>query len=611
MQYEKKARKEQMKEYHQRMLALNKDEVASGGAFMVQRPGDVEWDYMRVRFNEWAAKEFARLAKEEREYFEELAHVEHLNNIGKFAVGQQIEARWKGNRKYCAGRIEKVHDCGDINLNSFDMNTQTMGTIEPHVGRVAYTIIYDGAQACREEKVQPEMIRVATPKKKSCRLVSLSRFLEMSQAAEKKGTEYVVNIRACTENMEGLSATERKRMQYRMKAYRDKHKVHDGGRLGWKDGKDPKQKQAKGGTLRTEATVLGDHTDNKVVMHEGTMFDDIFSVHVDQEDHFGDVERLYSLCQGRYATTVTREAVKAFLSFCPCCSTTPHKIQRRAGIRPMCEYRFNRRVQMDVVDMQKYHKEISQYHKELVGVEHPEKEEWKQAHLDYERWKKAMGLTTENQTGFSLLPRYMVTIFDHASKLRRFYAAHTKTPAVLGKILCNYAAAYGGFDFLHTDNGSDVLNTAGYDPKEVGTEWGTTSWAQYREDLKDAEVNQVLSQLRMMLPHVRAMQGAPYHSQSQGGVENSNKYGQKRLCKWMKQHRTLHWWMGLDHLNYQALVSDVNASTKMTPCEFLFGRKPPVTGLANIRLHKDLLAKFVTESVAVGYLMLGGPEPLL
>jgi hypothetical protein len=164
---------------------------------------------------------------------------------------------------------------------------------------------------------------------------------------------------------------------------------------------------------------------------------------------------------------------------------------------------------------------------------------------------------------------------------------------------------------LHTDNGSDVLNTAGYDPKEVGPEWGMTAWENYREILKDAEVNQVLTKLRMMLPHVKAMQGAPYHSQSQGGVENSNKYGQKRLCQWMKQHKTLHWWMGLKHLNYQALVSDVNASTKMTPYEFLFGRKPPVTGLANIRLHNDLLDSFLAESVAVGFLMLGGPAPLL
>jgi hypothetical protein len=146
-----------------------------------------------------------------------------------------------------------------------------------------------------------------------------------------------------------------------------------------------------------------------------------------------------------------------------------------------------------------------------------------------------------------------------------------------------------------------VLNTAGYDPKEVGFEWGTTAWENYREILKDAEVNQVLTKLRMMLPHVKAMQGAPYHSQSQGGVENSNKYGQKRLCQWIKQHKTLHWWMGLKHLNYQALVCDVNASTQMTPCEYLFGRKPPVTGLANTRLHNDLLDSFLAESVAVGF----------
>jgi hypothetical protein len=442
----------------------------------------------------------------------------------------------------------------------------------------------------------PAVSKGAKAKKEGGRLVGRQIFYEMSQAATKG-----LNMRKCAEGTEGLSDDAKQKMWCRMKCCRKLHEFRDGGRLGWIDGMQPGQKKGKIGSFRASAIASEEHTYNKVVAHEATIFDGIMSVHVSDQDHFGDLDHLYALCQQKFATTFTREARRVFLSFCPCCSARPHNIKRQAGISPMADFRFNRRVQMDVVDMQKCHKEVPQCHKELDG-NHPEKAAWKQAHEEHGRLLKALNLTTKNQTGFSLLPRCMVTIFDHASKLRRFFAVHTKTPAVLGQLLCDYAAAHGGFEFLHTDNGSDVLNKAGHDPKEAGARMGTTAWENCREILK----------LRMMLPHVKAMQGAPCHSQSQGGVENPNKYGQRRLCQWMKQHKTLHWWMGLKHLNYQAFVSDVNASTKMTPHKYLFGRKPPVTtGLANTRLHNDLLDSFLAESVAVGFLMLGGPVPLL
>jgi hypothetical protein len=127
----------------------------------------------------------------------------------------------------------------------------------------------------------------------------------------------------------------------------------------------------------------------------------------------------------------------------------------------------------------------------------------------------------------------------------------------------------------------------------------------------EVDLNKVLVAVRQQLPYVIAIQGSPYHSESQGGVENSNKVAQERLGFWMKTHNTLHWYLGLNHLNYCALVEDVNRATKMTPYEFMWGRPPPQTGLVNMRLHSKIFETWFCESLAVGFLMHGGPAPLL
>ena len=48
-------------------------------------------------------------------------------------------------------------------------------------------------------------------------------------------------------------------------------------------------------------------------------------------------------------------------------------------------------------------------------------------------------------------------------------------------------------------------------------------------------INDVISEIKMLWPKVNLIHGRVRHSESQGGVENLNKYVRKQLGTWMAQ----------------------------------------------------------------------------
>ena len=275
--------------------------------------------------------------------------------------------------------------------------------------------------------------------------------------------------------------------------YRSQYRAMPFGRIGWHPHKAPAQKRQP---LRNQGAVVVPvvPSGTAVVSHHSSLFDDILAVHVNMLGHDDSHDKLYQLCKLRHGNTITKAACRAFRTFCPVCGTRAHNVQRRAGGGFMVHYRYNRRLQMDVVDMQGHHDSLVNHHMSLPD-DHPEKKQWAEAHAAYARVVEAEGLQMNNATHSHLMPRYMVTLIDHASKLRRYYAVATKKPSVLSNILCHYASTYGGFDFLHTDNGSDVRSTAGHCTRAVGKN-GLSGWDDYREGINEADLNQVLTHVR-------------------------------------------------------------------------------------------------------------------
>ena len=111
--------------------------------------------------------------------------------------------------------------------------------------------------------------------------------------------------------------------------------------------------------------------------------------------------------------------------------------------------------------------------------------------------------------------------------------------------------------------------------------------------LSDDEVGQVVDELQRLWPGVEMVKGRPRHSESQGGIERSNRLVQKRLHAWMLQNDSKNWSIGLPFVQW-SINTDYHSGIKKTPYEVRYGQKA-VRGLTDLPLTRELSARLATE----------------
>ncbi|MGH3055909.1 MAG: hypothetical protein ACRDL7_13125, partial [Gaiellaceae bacterium] len=135
----------------------------------------------------------------------------------------------------------------------------------------------------------------------------------------------------------------------------------------------------------------------------------------------------------------------------------------------------------------------------------------------------------------------------------------------------------------HTDNGREFISVA-YDPKFEGPRY--VKWTK-------EEKNEIITKMHQFIPGAAMVHGRARHSESQGFIENRNKFIINFLSKFCLKNSTAYYWLGLPCMNYHINAS-VNSGNGLSPFEYLFGVKPTL-GLASLPIADDLRRKIRTE----------------
>jgi hypothetical protein len=62
--------------------------------------------------------------------------------------------------------------------------------------------------------------------------------------------------------------------------------------------------------------------------------------------------------------------------------------------------------------------------------------------------------------------------------------------------------------------------------------------------LTNAELEEVITEIRQLWPECRMVRGSPRHSESNGGVEHVNQTVQAKLGTWMRDTHSRRWTVG-------------------------------------------------------------------
>eukprot|EP01052_Picozoa_sp_SAG31_P033683 SAG31_NODE_3839_length_3829_cov_11.012601_2_plen_335_part_00 len=89
------------------------------------------------------------------------------------------------------------------------------------------------------------------------------------------------------------------------------------------------------------------------------------------------------------------------------------------------------------------------------------------------------------------------------------------------------------------------------------------------------------------------VKGRPRHSESQGGIERSNRLVQKRLGAWMRSNNTKDWPVGLPFVMW-GINNDTHSGTRKTPYEVRYGQQPRC-GLSGLPLTLEMRRNLHTE----------------
>ena len=114
----------------------------------------------------------------------------------------------------------------------------------------------------------------------------------------------------------------------------------------------------------------------------------------------------------------------------------------------------------------------------------------------------------------------------------------------------------------------------------VGKEFAKTANLK-SSSFSDAELREIITEVRQLWPQCIMVHGRPRHSQSQGAVERLNQIMQHKLDAWMVENDSKNWSLGLKFVRW-AILSSETKGVKDMPYRLAYGQNP-VVGLMPCR----------------------------
>ena len=231
---------------------------------------------------------------------------------------------------------------------------------------------------------------------------------------------------------------------------------------------------------------------------------------------------------------ISKEVCKIFTDSCPLCVERQARTKPVAGLKPIITSGFGKRGQVDLIDFQ-----------------------------------------SMPDGSFNFLLNYV----DHGIKFVFSKPIKFKRASCIAVALLEIFTIIGPPMILQSDNGREFSGAA-------------MNSRQLR--LSDQDIDDIISEIKMLWPECRMVRGSPRHSQSNGGVERLNRTVEGKLGAWMKENNCTNWSVGC-----RIVMWRVNTQQHRTigdiPYRLMFGQLPRV-GFSQLPLAQELIDRLATET---------------
>ena len=113
----------------------------------------------------------------------------------------------------------------------------------------------------------------------------------------------------------------------------------------------------------------------------------------------------------------------------------------------------------------------------------------------------------------------------------------------------------------------------------------------------------------MFWPACHLVRGKPHHSESNGGVERSNRTVEDKLGPWMSENNSQHWSVSLPLVQWEMNTQTHQGIGGKIPYYLFTGRNPRV-GISSLPIDPELTKKIYTEAQVSALLDLDPDIPL-
>ena len=104
----------------------------------------------------------------------------------------------------------------------------------------------------------------------------------------------------------------------------------------------------------------------------------------------------------------------------------------------------------------------------------------------------------------------------------------------------------------------------------------------------------VIDEIKKLWPGTILVTGKPWHSKSNGGVEQCNRTVEEKIASWMHTSKSTHWAQALPFIQWCCNTQVHCGICGRMPYHLVFGQNPQV-GISNLPIASKVLESLATE----------------